>query len=56
MVEWVIKSDKDFFVAEILRVDDYTVRLTEPRESEDSYILRYSDFVDVKCESKIGNQ
>ncbi|XP_057331266.1 uncharacterized protein LOC130671406 isoform X2 [Microplitis mediator] len=42
--------------SEILRVDDYTVRLTEPRESEDSYILRHSDFVDVKCESKIGNQ
>ncbi|XP_076238504.1 uncharacterized protein LOC143181785 [Calliopsis andreniformis] len=40
--------------SEILRDDDYTVSFTTPVESDDSYVLRHSDFVDVKCEAKDG--
>ncbi|XP_043284844.1 uncharacterized protein [Venturia canescens] len=42
--------------SEILRVDDFNTKQTEPRESDDFYILRHSDFVDVRCESKTGKQ
>lgn len=41
---------------EILRDDDYNVSFMTPIESDDSYVLKYSDFVDVKCESQNGNE
>lgn len=41
---------------EILRDDDYNVSFMTPIESDDSYVLKYSDFVDVKCESKNRNE
>ncbi|XP_034937325.1 uncharacterized protein [Chelonus insularis] len=42
--------------SEILRVNDYAIELTNPEESDDVYILKQSDFVDVKCESKNGDK
>lgn len=42
--------------SEILRDDDYNVSFMTPIESDDSYVLKYSDFVDVKCESKNRNE
>lgn len=41
---------------EILRDDDYNVLFEPAVESEDSYVLKHSDFVDIKCESKDGNK
>ncbi|OAD56073.1 hypothetical protein WN48_03813, partial [Eufriesea mexicana] len=40
------------FFSEILRGNDYNVSFMTPVESNDSYVLKHSDFVDVKCESK----
>ncbi|XP_060814232.1 uncharacterized protein LOC132906245 [Bombus pascuorum] len=42
--------------SEILRDDDYNVLFQPAVESEDSYVLKHSDFVDIKCESKDGNK
>lgn len=42
--------------SEILRDNDYTVSFMTPIESNDSYTLRHSDFVNVKCESKNGKE
>lgn len=43
-------------ITEILRDDDYSVSYTTAVESTDSYVLKHSDFVDVKCESKNGKE
>ena len=40
--------------SEILRDNDYSVSYTTAVKSTDSYVLKHSDFVDVKCESKNG--
>ncbi|XP_033207740.1 uncharacterized protein LOC117167143 isoform X2 [Belonocnema kinseyi] len=42
--------------SEIVRVDDFKVRLTKAVESDDCYILKESDFADVRCESRTGKQ
>lgn len=42
--------------SEITRVDDYYVSTKPAVESDDSYTLKYSDFVDVKCEAKNGQK
>ncbi|XP_026672078.1 uncharacterized protein LOC108628160 isoform X1 [Ceratina calcarata] len=44
------------FFSEILRDDDYYVSYMPPIESDDSYVLRHSDFVDVKCQSSNGKR
>lgn len=41
---------------EIIRVDDYNVKLTDTVESDVSYTLKQSDFAEVKCESRTGKQ
>ncbi|XP_015587681.1 uncharacterized protein LOC107264194 isoform X2 [Cephus cinctus] len=43
-------------VLEIIRVDDFKIILADTVESDDSYILKRSDFAEVKCESQNGNQ
>nr|XP_034184606.1 uncharacterized protein LOC117606349 [Osmia lignaria] len=42
--------------SEILRDDDYNVSFMPSVESDDSYVLKHSDFVNVKCESKNGDE
>ncbi|XP_043526689.1 uncharacterized protein LOC122537526 [Frieseomelitta varia] len=42
--------------SEILRDDDYNISYETAVESDDFYVLKHSDFVDVKCESKDGNK
>ncbi|XP_076395907.1 uncharacterized protein LOC100877796 [Megachile rotundata] len=42
--------------SEILRDNDNEVSYTTPVESDNSYVLKHSDFVDVKCESKDGTE
>lgn len=42
--------------SEILRDDDYNISYETAVESDDFYVLKHSDFVDVKCESKNGNK
>ncbi|XP_015439519.1 PREDICTED: uncharacterized protein LOC107194414 [Dufourea novaeangliae] len=42
--------------SEILRDDDYTVSFMTPVKSDNYYVLKHSDFVDVKCESKNGEE
>ncbi|XP_058788866.1 uncharacterized protein LOC131662900 [Phymastichus coffea] len=42
--------------SEILRVDDFSSELAGSVESDQSYVLRQSDYADVKCESRTGKQ
>ncbi|KAG7189383.1 hypothetical protein KM043_017030 [Ampulex compressa] len=42
--------------SEIIRIDDYYTRLLDPVSSDNIYILKHSDFADVRCESKNGKQ
>ncbi|XP_046607068.1 uncharacterized protein LOC124298720 isoform X2 [Neodiprion virginianus] len=41
---------------EIIRVDDYTNRITKPVESDVSYTLKDSDYAEVNCQSQTGKQ
>ncbi|XP_048514865.1 uncharacterized protein LOC105688188 isoform X2 [Athalia rosae] len=41
---------------EIVRVDDYNIKMMPTEESDVSYTLKFSDFADVKCESQTGKQ
>lgn len=45
-----------FDATEILRDDDNSVSFATSVESDDSYVLKHSDFVDVKCEAKNGRE
>lgn len=45
-----------FKFTEVIREDDFEVSLTDAVESSDVYILKQSDFADVKCESQAGRQ
>ncbi|XP_035734479.1 uncharacterized protein LOC118447091 isoform X2 [Vespa mandarinia] len=38
--------------SEVIRIDDFNIKYSEPVEADDFYIPRYSDFVDVKCTSE----
>ncbi|KAL2720926.1 uncharacterized protein V1478_009972 [Vespula squamosa] len=38
--------------SEVIRIDDFSIKYSEPVEADDFYIPRYSDFVDVKCTSE----
>ncbi|CAL7939740.1 unnamed protein product [Xylocopa violacea] len=42
--------------SEIVRDDDYNISFMTSVESDDFYILKHSDFVDVKCKSKNGKE
>lgn len=44
-----------FFFLEIIRTDDYNVKMLEGVKADDFYTLRDSDFADVKCRSKNGD-
>ncbi|CAK9833930.1 hypothetical protein ANTRET_LOCUS10540 [Anthophora retusa] len=44
------------FFSEILRDSDYNISFLTSIASDDFYILRHSDFVDVKCKSKNGKE
>ncbi|XP_024890478.1 uncharacterized protein LOC112466554 [Temnothorax curvispinosus] len=41
--------------SEIIRTDDYDTKLLDGIEADDFYILRESDFADVRCKSKSGD-
>lgn len=41
--------------SEIIRTDDYNNKLLDGIEADDFYIMRESDFADVRCKSKNGD-
>lgn len=43
------------FFSEIIRTDDYNTKLLDGIQADDFYILKDSDFADVKCKSKNGD-
>ncbi|XP_012284761.1 uncharacterized protein LOC105702073 [Orussus abietinus] len=42
--------------SEIIRVDDFNVIASQATETDDSYLLKESDFVEVRCQSPTGKQ
>lgn len=43
------------FFSEIIRTDDYNIKLLDGKQADDFYILKDSDFASVSCKSQNGN-
>lgn len=43
------------FFSEIIRTDDYNVKLLDGIQADDFYTLKDSDFANVRCKSQNGD-